>query len=248
MVWLGVALLTAARCTDARTEGFGRGSMPNALVRMPAALRPCRRAVVDMTVTAGQSVRRRATRELDVVLEARGSGWLVRVVPHSGPAPEVDYAGIATPPYRSVSPLLLSTDFGFRAQDAVGWTPREFRFAADVRVFAAFLPVFRSISRASHPSAGDEAALGRLVAGSPEGAIEIIDARLVPGTADQSRAAAAVASHFSTTAHTLEQPPGGRGSPLGAILGLTVRVSLDLADGFAAAPGVGTTAGPCSTR
>ena len=40
-----------------------------------------------------------------------------------------DYAELATPPYESVSPLLLSTDFSFRAQDAVAWNPRRFRYA-----------------------------------------------------------------------------------------------------------------------
>ena len=210
--------------------------------------RPCRRVVVEVSAKAGQSVHQRATGTLDVDLEPTGRGWVLRVVPHQAPMEGVDYAGIATPPYRSMSPLRLSTEFGLRAQDAVGWNPREFHFATDGRAFAAFLPVYRAIVGMGRPKAEDEAALGRLIATAAEGSIEILDARLVPGTADQSRAAAAVASHFDSTAHTLEQPNAGGGSAAGEIGAVRLRIVLDLQHGSTAAPGAREVAALCSGR
>ena len=67
----------------------------------------CVQVSTDLKAGAGESARRRVATDLDVALEARATGWVVRVLPHSGPAPPVDFAEIASPPYRSVSPLLV---------------------------------------------------------------------------------------------------------------------------------------------
>jgi hypothetical protein len=62
----------------------------------------------------------------------------------------------------------------------------------------------------------------------------VLDARLVPGSANQGQMAAAVASHFSQTPHTVEQGS----SPLGAITWLKFRITVHLPKGFVAAPGL----------
>ena len=81
------------------------------------------------------------------------------------------------------------------------------------------------------------AALAELVSRQPGGVLEILDAHLVPGTADQNAAAGVVAGHFATTAHTLEQPVGGRSTPLGRVTWVRFRVSMDVPRGVRAAPG-----------
>ncbi|HEY6374845.1 MAG TPA: hypothetical protein VIX90_04900, partial [Edaphobacter sp.] len=97
----------------------------------PAGSKGCVRGVLEGEVHAGEGFVRPIGNGLEVMLEPLASGWILRVLPVGVPRPAHDYAELATPPYQSVSPLLISTDFSFRAQDAVGWNPREFRFAAD---------------------------------------------------------------------------------------------------------------------
>jgi hypothetical protein len=189
-------------------------------------------------VRAGERWARPVGNGLQVMLEPLASGWVLRLLPAEGPRPPHDYAELATPPYQSVSPLLLSTDFSFRAQDAVGWNPRRFRFVPDSEAYRRLLKAYQ-VYRATQPaSASAQAELVKLVSQMPEATLEIVDARLVPGTADQTRAAAAVASHFLTTAHSLDQPADGRATALGRLNWVRFRVSLDLLPGFRAAPGV----------
>jgi hypothetical protein len=38
---------------------------------------------------------------------------------------------VATPPYNSINEREVGTTFGLRAQDAIGWNPRSFRFMTD---------------------------------------------------------------------------------------------------------------------
>ena len=211
-------------------------------------VRHCRGAAVELSVRAGESARSRVTGTLDVVLEALPSGWVLHAVPHTGAQPAVDYAAIATPPYRSVSPLLISTDYAFRAQDALGWTPRRFRYVADAERFRALAPVYEAVMRAKAPARADEVSLGRLVAAAPEGTMTILDAQLVPGTADQSPAAAAVPSHLSTTPHSVVQASGGGASSLGRMEAVKVRVELELTGRAIPAPGAGLTSIACPTR
>ncbi len=235
--WGGAGLLVLLVLSVPRTSG-AKGSRSRASGR-------CVRVVVEGEVRAGQGFRKSFGGGLDLVLEPIASGWVVRVVPAEGPRPKEDYAEIATPPYRSVSPLLLSTDFRFRAQDAVGWNPRRFRYAADARAFERIEGVYRRVTATKTPAAGDEAALAELVASQPEGVFEILDASLVPGTADPTRAAALVATHFGTTAHRTEPPEGGRATALGRIGWVRFRVKLDLLRGVRSASGVGLESYAC---
>jgi hypothetical protein len=216
----------------------------NKRVDKPVAAGACQRAVVEGEVRAGESFARPIGGGLEVRLEALswGSGWLLRVLPVAGPRPAHDYAELATPPYASVSPLLLSTDFSFRAQDAVAWNPRRFQFAASSAEFAKISAAFERYRKVTPPTVAAEGDLAATVSEAPEGMLQILDARLIPGTANQSRMAAMVASHFSTTAHTVEEPAEGSGSgkgmPLGKLTWVRFRVSLDLPRGFRADRGL----------
>jgi hypothetical protein len=127
----------------------------------------------------------------------------------------------------------------------VAWNPRRFRFAADGRMFAAMSKVYAEYLSTAVPSVAARDELAKLVSGAPEGTVEILDARLVPGTADQARAAATVASHFSTTAHTLEQPADKRGSALGRLTWLRFRISVELPAGLREHSGVLIKRQPC---
>ncbi len=204
----------------------------------PSGGKTCIRGVLEGEVRAGEGYVRPIGNGLEVMLEPLASGWILRVLPVDGPRPAHDYAELATPPYQSVSALLISTDFSFRAQDAVGWNPREFRFAADGHSFAQLAEVYGEYRRSSAPSGDVKGRLAELVSRALQGRLEILDASLIPGTADQARAAAMVASHFSTTAHRIEQPEDGRVTPLGKVTWMRFRIGLELPMGFRADKGI----------
>lgn len=209
-------------------------------VRMEGAQRgkgACLQEVFEGEVRAGHSLERPIGGGLKVMFESAASGWIVRVLPANGSRPMHDYAELATPPYQSVNPLLLSTDFSFRAQDAVGWNPRRFRFAPDADAYARLLKAYQAYQATKPPSAVAQGELVKAVGQMPEGSVEILDAALVPGTADQTRAAAAVAAHFLSTAHNLDQPRDGKATPLGKIDWVRFRLRLEVPIGFRTAPG-----------
>ena len=213
--------------------GLGVGSASGASGR-----KTCIRGVLAGEVQAGEEFVRPMGNGLEVMLEPLASGWILRVLPVGGARPGRDYADLATPPYQSVSPLLISTDYSFRAQDAVGWNPREFRFAADVRSFGQLFEVYGEYRKSAIPSEDVKSRLAELVSRAPQATLEILDAHLVPGMADQARAATMVASHFGSTAHRVEQPADGKATPLGKVTWMRFRISLELPAGFRADKGV----------
>jgi hypothetical protein len=79
-----------------------------------------------------------------------------------------------------------------------------------------------------------ESELAMMVSKAAEGTLEILDARLIPGTANQAQMAAMVASHFNTTAHTVEEPSQGKGTALGKLSWVRFRIGLELPRGFKA--------------
>ncbi len=201
----------------------------------------CRRAVFEGEVEYGKAFIQPIGSGLTWMLEPIASGWIVRVLPANGPRGQHDYAELATPPYQtppyfSVSPLLVGTDFSFRAQDAVGWNPRRFRYAASRRDFERLSASYEQYRRSATPAV--QQALAELVERAPEGELRILDAHLIPGQADQAPTAATVASHFTTTAHTVEQPDGKESTELGRITWMRFRVQLDTAAGFVPAHGL----------
>jgi hypothetical protein len=232
--WISVVLLLAASAQHCfagqRTAGTGETGS-------------CRVEVIEGEVASGQSFERAIGNGLRIKLEAIASGWIVRVLP-VGAYEEHDYAELANPPYRSVSPLLIGTDFSFRAQDALAWNPRRFRFAADRASFQELLAVYKEDPPISRPATTADGAkrrdvesrLAMLVGRAPEGELTILDAHLVPGTGDQSKGAAMVATHLNLSARQVDQPAGGRATPLGRLDWLRFRIRLDLPKGFRPEP------------
>jgi hypothetical protein len=219
------------------------------IAQPPAKPAACRRALIDGDLNAGKPFSQEIGEGLKVFFQPIHSGWILRVLPASGSPGEHDYAELATPPYQSVNPLSISTDFAFRAQDAVGWNPRRFRFATSAASFRELQQAYLRFEGAGiAPPEEVQADLSRQIAKTAEGKLTILDSRLVPGNADQWRMAAAVASHFETTAHTLVQEPDGSTSPLGRLVWLRFQLELDLPQGFAANAGMRLAPGICGAR
>jgi len=221
----------------------------------------CRREAIEGQVKAGEGFSRKIGGGLAVMLEPLASGWIVRVIPANGMRGDHDYAELATPPYESVNPLLVTTDFAFRAQDAVGWNPRRFRFASSVAAFEGLRDDYRKLRGTGAHGFGQpfsapglsaaerqrvEADLAHRVSGAAEGELEIMDAGLVGGTANQGPNAALVSSHFNRTAHIEEKQADGGTTPLGKIDWLRFRITLMLPQGFGADGGAKTVAAVCS--
>lgn len=210
------------------------------------APRRCRQAVLEGQVEAGQSFSAPLGDGLVFLMQPIASGWILRVEPRDAPPVDPDYAELATPPYRSVTPLSVSTDFSFRAQDAVGWNPRRFRIVPDRTAYRLLLDAFRQLpARGNDPPAAAAQVLAHGAAGAIPAEFRILDARLVPGTANQWQAAAAVASHFNTTAHTILTGPDAGTAPLGVLRWMRFQLQVDLPAGFRAAPGLKVRDAPC---
>jgi hypothetical protein len=213
-------------------------------VAAPPTKPVCRSAVIEGELDAGQQFSQIIGGGLKVYFQPIHSGWILRVLPISGPAPEHDYAELATPPYQSVTPLSISTDFAFRAQDAVGWNPRRFHFATSAASFQRLNHLYaKVVGRGSEATVDGGSALATELSKTSEGTFTILDSRLVPGAADQWQAAGAVASHFDSTAHTLVQEPV---SPLGRIIWLRFRLQLDIPQGFSVNPALHLQSRPCA--
>ena len=170
-----------------------------------AASHSCKRAVLEGEANAGQAFDRVFAPGLRFYLEPLPSGWIIRVLDANAPREAHDYAELATPPYQSVSPLLISTDWAFRAQDAVAWNPRHFHFAENR---AAFQSLKRLLPGALSGDGASAVKIAALVSVQPEGKLEVLDARFAPGVADQSRMAATVATHLATTPHSADSSRG----------------------------------------
>jgi len=205
----------------------------------------CRQAVIEGDVKAGQGFEREFAPGLKFLLEplAQGSGWIVRVVPVGQARGAHDFAELATPPYRSVTPLAVSTDFSFRAQDAVGWNPRRFRYAQDAATARRLESLYAGVI-ANDAAASSKAA--ELATEQPEGELQILNAVMAPGTANQWQMAAAVALHFENTPHEVEQ--GAQPTALGKLEELQFRVKLELAPSVRAAKGTGEEKVTCAVR
>jgi hypothetical protein len=191
------------------------------------AQKSCVKVSFDGEVRAGQEFERAFSPSLEFRMHPTAAGWRAEIL-QPGTQPAHDAAEVATPPYQSASPLLLTTDYSFRAQDAVAWNPRQFQFLVEPSPSSA-KDVDTLLDKTSS-AAAKQAAEKRLVYGATHaahGELRILDAALVPGTADQSAAAAAVASHWRTTQHTLVQPAAGHSAtPQGSIESLKFHVTL----------------------
>ncbi len=189
----------------------------------------CSAVTVQGEVGSGEAFRQEFTPGLELFVEPLKSGWIVRVLEmrqgHEVREPH-DWAEVATPPYRSVSPLLISTDWAFRAQDAGAWNPRHFRYAVDRQRFDQLVSLEQRVL-AKDGSAMNE--LARLVVTQPEARFQLMDVELVPGLRDQAPMAASVASRWADTPHEVVQgePP----SALGRLARIRFKVWIELPRG-----------------
>jgi hypothetical protein len=176
-------------------------------------------------------------------LDADYSGWDL-VVDRIPPAGFPDALYLATPPYNSINEREIGTTFGLRAQDAIGWNPRSFRFLTDSAAFRqarsdyhdAFElhkdPVPReSIMKAS-------ADLLKLAGGASQGELRILDAHISPGIADPAPFAQAWARQSSLTPHETDPAVLGRAADRGSLNWMRFEVVLWLPSGWKLPPGV----------
>jgi len=203
----------------------------------------CYQAVIEGQVAAGQGLDRVFAKGLRFYLEPLHSGWIIRVLDADTPREKHDYAELATPPYQSVSPLLISTDWAFRAQDAVAWNPRHFRFATDHATFRALEKLQAGVLERK---ADSEARLATLLVTQPEGTFELLDSRFAPGLADQAKMASTVALHLASTPHIADET--AQPSALGRLESIHFRLFLDLPAGMRAESGVPERVGVCGAQ
>lgn len=215
--------LAAARCQAGTTQG---GS--------------CQKVVLEGEVNAGQEWR-----------ASFGGGWVFRVLPiqpgkagYSGWDLVVDReqaAGfpdallVATPPYNSINEHEVGTTFGLRAQDAIGWNPRSFRFLTDPDAFRESQKLFQVLGgmkpATAAPAAGSQAGMAmqrqlKINQKSSAGQFRIVDARLVPGVADPAPYAQNWALAVARTPHTFEPAAQGQSSPLGELRWMRFSITL----------------------
>jgi hypothetical protein len=129
-----------------------------------AAATNCRKMVLEGEVSTGKEWK-----------SAIGQGWVFRVLPIA--QEKADYSGwdlvvdraqgagfpdallLATLPYNSINEREVGTTFGLRAQDAIGWNPRSFRFLSTPAALSEGQQIFRSLSA--------DGSFGRTKSGDP---------------------------------------------------------------------------------
>jgi hypothetical protein len=233
---------------------------PLAASPAPPRQSTCRMLVINAEVSAGQEWK-----------QPIGQGWVLRVLPvdaaktppgqppYSGwdlvvdrdqPAGFPDALLLATPPYDSIHEREIATTFGVRAQDAIGWNPRSFRFITDPAAFRESRQLFLNVVRSgrSSPASTDPQAsrLMALVRQSSPGQFRILDARLSPGISDAAPFAENWALQSARTPHTYQPAPGGKPTPLGTLDWIRFSITLWLPDSWNAPPLLHATRSPCS--
>ena len=144
---------------------------------------------------------------------------------------------LATPPFNSINERELGTTFGLRAQDAIGWNPRSFRFLTSPAALEEGRKLFLSLKTApgKAPAAGDAKALQRLLelqARSASGQLKILDAHIVPGVGDAAPWAQQWALAAMRTPHSNETATGGRSTAHGELRWIKFSLTLWLPQGW----------------
>jgi hypothetical protein len=211
---------------------------------------------------------------------AFGQGWIFRVLPiepgnagYSGwdlvvdraqPAGFPDALLMATPPYSSINEREVGTTFGLRAQDAIGWNPRSFRFLTNPDVFRESQKLYLALSRggrvmlAAPGVAGRKPPLGQtadaeavtrrlmeLERQSSAGELRILDAHLVPGLSDAASYAESWALASKRTPHSFEPAAQGKSTPLGEFRWMRFSITLWLPASWASTPTVHAARAAC---
>ena len=180
-----------------------------------------------------------------------GQGWQFRLVPiapsgrnytgwdlavsRSGDSSYPDALLLATPPYDSLSQREIGTTFGLRAQDAIAWEPRRFRFLTSPVALDQTRVLFRNLTKSpSVATASAEASSSLLaeIASASTGEFTILDATLIAGAADPPAFAQQWAAHLGHVPHTLLQASNAQSSPRGELRSIKFRAILSLPGGW----------------
>ena len=219
-----------------------------------AAATNCRKMVLEGEVSTGKEWK-----------SAIGQGWVFRVLPIA--QEKADYSGwdlvvdraqgagfpdallLATLPYNSINEREVGTTFGLRAQDAIGWNPRSFRFLSTPAALSEGQQIFRSLSadgsfgrtKSGDPkgSPPDARALGRLLELQKQaaaGEFRILDARLIPGVSDPAAYGLNWALASARTPHQVDPDPSGKSTPLGKLNWIRFSITLWLPAGWSVPP------------
>ncbi len=219
----------------------------------------CRKVIFSGEVSAG--------REWNAPI---GMGWIFRVLPiqpqasaYSGwdlvvdrilPAGFPDALFLATPSYNSINEREIGTTYGLRAQDAIGWNPRSFRFIVDPEAFRAAQSIYLKLQRngvfaqANPATKQDATAISSLVDLQKRAAIgefQILDARIVPGAADPPPFALNWSLAASRTPHQVESSGPAAGSPRGSLDWMRFSVTLWLPQTWKLPAGVRSVSATC---
>ena len=199
-----------------------------------------------------------------------GEGWVFRVVPiapgsagYTGwdlvvdrdpPAGFPDALLLATPPYNSINEREIGTTYGLRAQDAIGWNLRSFRFLTNPAAFLQGQKLFLALSSqlqapsGKPPGAGlnqpgassnQDPAVARLTrqlmdlqSRAAAGEFRILDAGLAPGIADPEPFAQNWALQAARMQITLVPPAGSKPTPRGELDWMRFSITLWLPAGW----------------
>jgi len=238
-----------------RLRGSGRGiwsyltwSLLAVAAARSLALTPpnCQKVVLAGEVSAGQEWR-----------ASFGQGWVFRLVPiqpgkagYSGwdlvvdreqPTGFPDALLVATPPYNSLNEHEVGTTFGLRAQDAIGWNPRSFRFLTSPDALRESQKLFLILGKQGmreSPAVSKEVGLAmqrqlKLNQQASAGQFRILDARLTPGLSDAAPYAESWALASPHTPHSFEPAASGKATPLGEMRWIKFSVTLWLPSGWA---------------
>jgi hypothetical protein len=190
-----------------------------------------------------------------------GQGWVFRVLPIQGyggwdlvvdrdpPAGYPDALLLATPPYNSLNEREIGPTFGLRAQDALGWNPRTFRFLAEPAAFRSAQQLYLQLERTgdlAHPSSVQTSQLLQLQRHSASGEFRILDAHLTPGIADPKPFAEQWVRAFSRTSYAVQSPFNGKSTSDGAINWIRFTASLTLPANWKLRPAAQATRVSCA--
>ena len=223
----------------------------------------CARVVIEGEVSAGSEWS-----------SSLGEGWVFRVLPIAPSKPE--YSGwdlvvdreppagfpdallLATMPYNSINEREIGTTFGLRAQDALGWNPRSFRFLTDPVDFREAQQAFKALmntgalnptpAQPPDPTSPGLRAMTRLLAlqkRASSGEVRILDAHIVPGVSDPAPYAQSWALASSQTRQEVDAARDGKSSPLGSLNWMRFVLTLWLPRGWRAPTPLHSASVPC---
>jgi hypothetical protein len=242
--WLKIAALALVTLASAQGKGA-----PIAGAAEEPAPHTCRKIVLTGEVSAGREWKAPfgegwVFRMLPIPREkaADGVGGWDLVIDREDPAGFPDALLVANPPYNLINSREVGTSFGLRAQDAIGWNPRQFHFMTNRNAFRQAQKLYLLLDRygqlggkaeKTDANGRKQKALKRamqrfdkLARESSPGEFRILDARLTPGADKPKPYAANWAFQSASTPHTDEVAPGGAATPLGSLEWIQFSVAL----------------------